>query len=461
MPRLAAALDRRLVLKGMLAAPAAAVLAAPRAAHAQAGADAIVLSVADLHSPYARLPHLLGAVRDIVATADAPVALVINGDLFERGNVVATRSGGAADMAFLRALAAEVPVVMNLGNHETAILDDMGRFVAAATGAGAQVIGNLIDRRTGRFFAPVSTRLGLGGMDLALLGVGTDNPFVYRQPARDTLTLLDPVAFTAEVLGDATGGADLPVLLSHAGVMADRSILPAIEGRALVVGAHDHLDLVHAEAGKTYLHGGAWARSLAVLALNRDAGGVAVTSRMQPIATSGGDAALAGQIADLEAEHLTEADRAVITERREALDLPSSILLAAEAVRAATEADIAVLGHTTFGAPLDAGPLRRYDFDAFIRFDGAIEVVEIRGTGLADILSRANQHLAGALEARTGDFIHAAEIDIDPSATYRLATNGWTAMNQDSYLGTTDLAFEPVEGMRLKAVVAEALAAGL
>src|SRR6056297_1872836 len=264
MTRVTAALARRLVLKGMAAMPLAAALPIP--VRAADGAEAILLSIADLHSPYARLPALLAAVRTIRAeAAGRPVAMVLNGDLFERGNVVATRSDAAADWAFLRALAAELPVIVNLGNHETAILDDMAVFVARATEAGAQVIGNLVDRRTGRFFAPVSARIGLGGIDVALLGVGTDNPFVYRQPARETLTLLDPVAFTADAFAAATGGADLPLLVSHAGVAADKAILPGLPAGALALGGHDHLTLQHRRAGVGYLHSGSWAGQLAVL----------------------------------------------------------------------------------------------------------------------------------------------------------------------------------------------------
>jgi 2',3'-cyclic-nucleotide 2'-phosphodiesterase (5'-nucleotidase family) len=181
---------------------------------------------------------------------------------------------------------------------------------------------------------------------------------------------------------------------------------------------------------------------------------------MRPIPPAGGDAELAALIEEQKAAHLTEEDARVIAERDTALDLPASILVAAEAVRAATEADIAFLGHTTFGAPLAAGPLTKYDFDAFVRFDGDIRVAEVSGETLVRIMTRANQHKAASLDARTGDFVHAAEIDIDPSATYRVAANGWTAMNQETYLGTTDLDFRPIEGAMLKAIVTEALAAG-
>ncbi len=176
------------------------------------------------------------------------------------------------------------------------------------------------------------------------------------------------------------------------------------------------------------------------------------------IAPEGGDPALAEAIAAAMAEHLTEAETEVIAMREAALDLPASILLAAEAVREAAGADVAFLGHTTFGAPLAAGPLTRYDFDAFVRFDGDIRVAEVPGTTLAAIMRRANQHRAASLGARTGDFVHAREIDIDPAATYRIAANGWTAINQRAYLGTEDIDFETVEGLMLKAVVAGALA---
>lgn len=459
MPQLTAVIDRRLVLKSLAALPIATLAAGPlRAAE---GAEAILLSMADLHSPYARLPAILAEVRAVLeATGGRPAAMILNGDLFERGNVAALRSGASADWAFLKALSAELPVFVNLGNHETAIMDDMAWAAAAIAGAGAQPIGNIVDRRTGRFFAPVSDRIGLGGIDLALLGLATNNPFVYRQPARDSLTLLDPAGFAGEVFADATGGADLPVLVSHAGVAADKAILPGLDQGALVLGAHDHLDFQH-EAGATrYLHTGSWGGQLAVIGLTRGTDLIETTVEMRPIQPGGGDPALAETIEAVLSEHLTDADREVIGTRDAPLDLPASILLAADAVREAVEADIAFLGHTTFGAPLAAGPLTRYDFDAFVRFDGDIRIAEVPGERLAAIMTRANQHRAASLDARTGDFVHAAEIDIDPARTYRVATNGWTAINQAAYLGTEDLEFAAVEGAMLKAIVAEALAAG-
>lgn len=449
-PRATVALSRRMVLSGLVATSLAAAL--PRPLRAQ-GAGALLVAMSDLHSPYARLPALLAEVRKIRAEAGAtPVIVAINGDIFERGNAVSLRSGGAADWAFVAALAAEGPLVINLGNHETAILDDMASFVARAEGLGATVIGNLVDARTGRFFAPVQARVGAGGLTVGFLGLAPDNPFVFRAPVRPTLTLLDPVAFAADAIGPAMAGTGAQVLLSHAGVTADRAILPGLPQDTFVLGAHDHLDFLDTSV-RPYLHAASWGTRLAVVTLG---GAPGITLR--DIAPGGGDPALAEQIAGLKAEHLTAEETAVLAELSVARDLPASILLATEAVRAAAEADIGLLGHTTFGAALAAGPLTRHDFDAFVRFDGDIQVAEVPGSRLPAILSRANQHRAATLDARTGDYVHATELAIDAARSYRIAVNGWVAQNQQSYLGTDDLAFAPVPDLQLKAVVAQALA---
>ncbi len=447
-----AAFDRRHFLAGSAAALA---LATVRPARAAEDAEAVLITLADLHSPYARLPALLTAIR--ARSAGRPAAVLINGDIFERGNAVALRSGAALDWTFLATLARDLPVVVNVGNHETAILDDPASFVSRAQGIGIEVISNLVDRGTRRFFAPAATRVGLGGIELAILGTAPTNPFVFRAPVRDRITFLDPAEFVSDAFGDLTGGADLPVLASHSGLIADRAAMEHLPAGALVVGGHDHLTLTHETPGLHYLHNGAWGTTMGVVGLNRSGAGLTVTPRQVAVGLDSGDPALAEAVAATEAAHLQDGDTEVLADLPQSYDIHGSILLATEAVRAATGADLAVLGHTTFGAPLSAGPLRRYDFDAFVRFDGGLAVAEVPGETLAGILARANQFRATDLDARTGDYVHVAEFDIDPGRTYRLATNGWTATNQESYLGTTDLGFEEQGEMRLKAVVAEYL----
>lgn len=456
MTRPSFVLSRRLVLQGLAASVAAAAM--PAVARAQSGGDAVLFTIADLHAPYARLPALLARLRSLRAEVGKPSALLINGDVFERGNAVCLKSNAAADWAFLEAVAAEMPVVLNLGNHETAILDDMASFVARANRTGVQVISNLVDKRTGRFFAPFDARLGLGGIDIALFGLAATNPFVYRQPVRDTLTFLDTARFVADALPGSRADADVSLVMSHAGVSPDKTFLDTLPAGTVVQGAHDHLDLDMVLVGKTYFHGASWGRKIGIVELTK---GGATTYRAEEVAPSGGDEALAALIEAMKAEHLSDEDRAVIADLPRAFDLHSSILIATEALRQATEADVAMLGHTTFGAPLAAGPLTRYDFDAFVRFGGGVSVATISGAQLSAMLSRANQFMADTLDGMTGDYVHVAAIDVDPAKTYRLAVNGWTAQNQEAYLGTTDLAFEKVEGLELKALIAAHLARGV
>ena len=448
-------IDRRLMLKASAAALASAALAPT--AWAQGSTDAILFTISDLHAPYARLPALLETLRQIKSEAGVPTAMLLNGDIFERGNVVCQRSGGAADWAFLSAVAAEMPVVVNLGNHETAILDDMATFTAKADQAGVRVISNLIDRRTGRFFAPVSDRLGLGGMEIALLGLAPTNPFVYREPVRDTLTFLNTSQFVADTFEDNTADADLKLIMSHAGVGPDKNYIDRLPAGTVIQGAHDHVDIDLIHNGVTYFHGGSWGAQIGMLSLTKAADGVETTYQTRAIEPLGGDEDLAALIEAQKAEHLTPEDSEVIATIPAAMDMHTSILVATDAMRSATDADIAMIGHTTFGAPLAAGPLTRYDFDAFVRFGGGLKVAEIPGELLAAILARSNQFAAETLADRTGDYVHVAEVDLDASKTYRLAVNAWTAINQKAYLGTEDLPFEDVEGLELKAVIADHL----
>lgn len=452
MTRSSFVVDRRLVLKGTAALAASALI--PAAAFAQSTPDAVLFTLADLHAPYARLPALLDEIRAHRARLNVPCAVLLNGDIFERGNVVCRKSAGAADWAFLSALASDMPVIVNLGNHETAILDDMTTFVAGARQHGVQVISNLIDRRTGRFFAPVSAQIGLSGIKISVLGLATTNPFVYREPVRDTLTFLDPAQFVADARADVVGNADLNVIMSHAGVAADKTFIESLPGGTVLHGAHDHLDIAMEHDGIHYFHGGSWANRFGMVALYRGADGIVTTYDEVAVPIAPGDAALADIIATQKSEHLTDADKAVIATIPRDFDLHESILLATEAMRQATDADVAMIGHTTFGQPLTAGPLTKFDFDAYLRFGGGLKLAEVSGETLAGMVSRANQFAAPDLSARTGDYVHVAALDLDPSKTYRLAVNGWTAINQSAYLGTTDLAFDDVDGLELKEVVA-------
>lgn len=455
MARLNFVIDRRLVLKGSAASLLAASL--PDAIHARSAPDAVLFLLSDLHAPYARLPSLLAKIRAMRVQMPVPTALLVNGDIFERGNSVCLRSDGAADWAFLTASAREMPLVVNVGNHEAAIHDDLTHFLDGASRAGLAVTSNLVDKRTGRTFTPNHHRLKLGEIDISLLGLAATNPFVYRQPVRETLEFREPKQFLADTFADNTAGADLSLIMSHAGLAADKRFIGDLPAGTILQGAHDHLDvdLVHNEV--RYFHGASWGTRIGRLELFATKDGIKTTYQSIPVDPMTGDTELAAIIEAQKAAHLTDDELEHIADIPHSLGLHSSILIATDAMRTATQADVAVVNHTTFGAPLSAGPMNRYDFNAFVRFGGGLEVVKITGKRLLSILTGANQFAARTLDARSGDYVHVAKLDLQENKTYRLAVNSWTAQNQKTYLGTSDIMFEDVAGLELKSVIADHL----
>ncbi|MEP4199363.1 MAG: hypothetical protein ABJL99_27380 [Aliishimia sp.] len=88
------------------------------------------------------------------------------------------------------------------------------------------------------------------------------NPFVYRGVVRDMLTFLDTTQFVADAFEDTSASADLNIVMSHAGVSADKAIIDQMPEGKIIQGAHDHLDLNIVQKGVRYFHGGSWGLNL-------------------------------------------------------------------------------------------------------------------------------------------------------------------------------------------------------
>jgi 2',3'-cyclic-nucleotide 2'-phosphodiesterase (5'-nucleotidase family) len=247
------------------------------------------------------------------------------------------------------------------------------------------------------------------------------------------------------------------VAASHAGVAADRAILPLLPPRAFLLGGHDHLAFAEpAQGAARYAHLGYGGAAFGALMLARGAG--PSFARVEVPEDAPADPALAALVAATLAEHLTPEDRAIVATLPDALALPQAAALAAEAMRRAAGADVALLNHTSFGAGLPSGEVTRYDFDAFLRFDDAICAAEMEGAALARVLARANQHHGAPLAARSGDYLHATPLSPEPGRLYRVAVNGWVAGKAAAYLGDEAVAFTALEGKRLRPETAAALA---
>ena len=429
-----------------------------RALAAPAHPEALLIIAGDQHSAYERTAQVVGLVDQLkVAHPGLPLAVILDGDTQEYGNVIAQRSGGAIDFAMYAALAQRAPTIVNLGNHEPefyALAETVKRIEAT----GARVVSNITSRETGQPFAPASLKLALGTNEATVVGVSTDKLGTYRVAIRPSLDLANPAVWAKANFPALLAHATLPIVVSHAGIAADREMLPLVPDGTLFAGAHDHQRFVEPFGRTVYFHSGSWNSHLSLAWLDRDdAGRPRWTVEQVAVAVDGpADPALQAVIAKVLAEHLTDADRIVVGHTAGALTPPEAGRFVAGALRDAAGVDAAFIGNTTFGAGLPAGDVTRLQFDACVRFDGKVFITEVGGVRLQELLAAANLTPETPFAQRKGEFNFAAGPDtIDPARTYRIATTDWGARNTDRYFGEPALEWRESPGLQLKA---EALA---
>ncbi len=417
-----------------------------------------VLAMSDLHSAYERTGQLLAALETEIAGSDVPHLIAIDGDIFEHGNVVSVRSGGAIDWAFLGELPKLAPTVVNLGNHDNDLTPDLHEVVARMRSLGVLVVSNILDARTGLPYAEAAVTVPLGDRLLRIVGAGTNSLNTYPKASRDWLLIPEPGDWAKADLTRLLGGADLMLVMSHAGVAGDRQILPLLPDAALMIGGHNHLLFQHEQGRSAYAHTGSWSNAYTTATLFDD-GRIEVISTAVDL-TGAPSPRIADLIATTLATHLTAEEKAVLGVSPRALTLGETGRAVAAALAKAAGAAAGFIGHTTLGTGLPAGPVPRYAFDAVVRFDGKLMVAETTPERLAGFMARANQDRPMPLIERSGDFLYGSLGDVAGKATVRLVTTDWCAMNQAEYFGVTDLVFSEVPEVRVKATAAAGLLGG-
>ncbi|WP_423069284.1 metallophosphoesterase [Devosia sp. CN2-171] len=447
-------LTRRHLLQLLGTVAVLPLLTSPVFAQSTPAARLIILS--DLHSAYERSAQLLAAVAAEIAANPAPAAILINGDVFELGNVVATRSEGAVDWKLLEKLSRLAPTVLNIGNHEPDLINDLAQMITRARRAGITVVSNITDTRTGALYTQPGFLLDLGPIPIALVGIATSALNTYPKTSRDQLGIPDPVEWATANLETNLPDGNLHVVLSHAGVVADRGILPLLDDGSLLIGGHDHLVLEHAEGKTRYVHTGSWSSLITVVDIAADK---SLSLRQVAVDRNGAaDEELTALIGATFAKHLTAEELAIVGISPTAQTLGESARFAAATLAAAAGADVGFIGHTTFGTGLPSGEVTKYVFDSVVRFDGKLVTTEVDRATLDQILAITNQDGDIPLAARTGDFLYASPLELADKPTYKLVTNDWSATNQKSYFGREDLEFAEIEPVtQVKATVLVAL----
>ena len=448
--------SRRHLLQG--ASLLAALSALPTTLLAQTPPVCRVLALSDMHSAYERTAQLLAAFEAEIAANPVPHVIAINGDLFEKGNVVSVRSEGVIDWAFLEALPKLAPTVFNLGNHDNDLITDLARVVARMQELGIHVVTTLKDTRTGREFAPSVIDLPMGNRRLRVVGIGTNALNTYPRQDRELLDIPAPEAWARDHLTTALEGSDLRLVLAHVGVAQERQILPLIPPHSLLIGGHNHLLFEHTENGVAYAHSGSWTNAYTVAEFAADASAQVSTRHVALGAPQ--NQSLAQLIASTLATHLTDEDRQILGHSSVSLSLGDTGRKVALGLAAAAGADVGFIGHTTLGTGVEKGPVTRFAYDAIVRFEGKLMVAEVTRDQLTNLMARANQDRPTPLANRLGDFVYGAGEPAPNKAKITIATNDWCALNQQEYFGTTDLTFREVPSPGIKAIGRQALLSG-
>jgi 2',3'-cyclic-nucleotide 2'-phosphodiesterase (5'-nucleotidase family) len=423
--------------------------------------EALLVIIGDQHSAYERTAQVVAAVDRLESEhRGLPLAILLDGDTLESGNVVARRSRGAVDFAMFSALAKRGPTIVNLGNHETEF-DDLADTVARIEATGARVVTNLTDRHTGRPAAPPSARFTLGAHELVVIGVATDDVSTYRDGVRSSLGVTDPVTWARATFPALLGAAPVKVVLSHAGLKADRGMLPLVPDGTLFAGAHDHLRFVQPVGRTVYVHSGSWNTFLTLAWLHRDASGSPRWDVEQiPVSREQADPSLAALIRETQARYIAPEDRERVARMPAALAPAEAARAVARALRRALGVDAAFIGNTTFGGGLPSGDVTRAAFDACVRFDGAVFAATVDGARLRRLLAAANQGVDTPFEQRNGEFnVADGPTTLDDARTYRIVTTDWGAKNSSRYFGEPAIAWHAQPDSTLKAVVLRQLSA--
>lgn len=424
--------------------------------------EALLIITGDQHSAYERTAQVVATVDRLKAEHPGlPLAILLNGDTLEYGNIVARRSAGAVDFAMFAALARRAPTIVNMGNHEPEFFD-LAETASRLRATGITVISNITNRSTGQPLVPAAAKIKLGGTEAVVVGVATDDLATYRVAVRPSLDLANPVVWARKNFPTLLAGAPLPIVLSHAGIKADREMLPLVPAGTLFAGAHDHQRFVHPFERGTYVHSGSWNEYLTLAWLHRDATGAPrwVVEQIYLPIDGPADPEFTALIREARQKHLTPEDLTVVGHTGAALGPAAAARFVAGALRAAVVVDAAFIGNTTFGAGLPAGDVTREAFNACVRFDGTIWTAEVDGTRLRQLLAAANLGPDTPFEQRRGEFSFAAgPAAIDPKKVYRIATTDWGAKNTARYFGEPVIVWHEQAALKLKAAVLPALGA--
>lgn len=384
------------------------------------GAELIIFHTSDMHGAiaahadptakeepkalmggFAVLQNLISSYQADPANAGARVMYLDSGDFFQ-GTPIVDRTQGAVMIDMLNKLKVKA---VTLGNHEfdysyPTLIEQMKLRDFPV------VCCNIFEKKTGRLppFVQPYAIYAHQGRKIGIIGISTTETATisFEKNVKD-LVFADPVPLIKPIIKKLRkAGVDFIILLSHLGFDDDVKFASQVEGIDLILGGHSHSlkkEFFMAEPYNTpIVHSGSSGEHASVIEVNFDTPSAKPELKFvsTPLYTEkiGYDTKLKA----VEDEYLKEirAEMArVIGESKVNLyrgvsggDSPEGSLIA-DSMRKYSGADFAFINFGGIRQPFYKGEISVEDVFMVQPFDNCIEIIEMNGAELRDLIERS------------------------------------------------------------------------
>lgn len=364
---------------------------------------------------YAVLKNLMNSYRVDPANADSRILYIDSGDFFQ-GTPIVDRTKGAVMIDYLTRLRA---AAVTIGNHEfdysyPSLVEQMGKRDFPV------VCCNVFEKSSGRLvpFAVPYLVFSHQGKKIGVIGI--DSPetatISFEKNVKDVI-FADPLPLVPPLVKKLrSAGVDFVILLSHLGFDGDIKFAAQVSGIDLILGGHSHTlrkEPYFAEPFNTaIIHSGSSCEHTSVIRINiPDAASATIQLTSVPLYLDaiGEDPEMKAleesYLKDLKAEMQKVIGESMVGLYRGVSggDSPEGSLIA-DAMRKASGADFAFINFGGVRQPLQKGKITVEDVFLVQPFDNFIEVIEMSGFQLRDLIERSLSNEARVLNGEDKAF---------------------------------------------------------
>lgn len=413
-----------------------------------------------------------------------------SGDIYQ-GTALSNLTDGRASIDYMNEAGFDAAAV---GNHEF----DFGIEIMVDRIEQAEfpvLCANVHERATGKLpaWAKPYAIFVRNGVRVAVIGLATpDTPKVTMPQNVAHLDFLDPAPVANQLILDLVPEeADLVVIAAHMGGAEENGVIEGemvdlaerVQGETAILGGHTHR-LVSGRMGDAeLLQAGSSGRWLGRLELTYDRETKSVVDAKREILTVFADSGQVNSVApDPEVARMIEEVRGEIAPRLEEVIGFAGVELTvtraecpmgnwmSDVIREYGEADFGFQNPGGVRSPLDVGPIHYEEVYRVMPFDNTIVTAPMTGAEIKEMLetSAAREsflHVSGLKYSVDYGKPEGARIlglsrlgggDLDPAATYKIATNSFLAQGGDDLAPIVDKPGTVDTGILIREAMAEA-----